>query len=402
MGKYVDSAAILQVLGCIFLKPSLLDNGDKYDLCKHDFVDKFHKVIYAAIFQLHDINHGGEITAVTISDYLKNKPDKLAIFEKNNGEKWLAEVREAAQLDAFDYYYGRVKKFSVLRAYKNYGIDVSDIYDDDEVFDIKKMRAQGQWLDDHSVVDIIKCIDDKIDRIKAEYASKEFKAPKQAGDNIFELLDFLKKNPDYGLPLYGGLVNTVSRGARLGKFYLRSSPSGMGKSRTMVADAATMSCSQMWVEDKGWQPLTAQQSTFYITTEQRLDEVQTMLLSFLAGVDEDKILEGHCDEEEENRLKVAAKVLSEAPLYIEEMPDFSMTDIENQIKLGIREHNAHYIFFDYIHSSVKILEEITRRTGGIKLREDNVLFMIAIRLKDICVENDVFLLSSTQLNGEKK
>jgi hypothetical protein len=49
---------------------------------------------------------------------------------------------------------------------------------------------------------------------------------------------------------------------------------------------------------------------------------------------------------------------------------------------------------------MKILEEITRRSGGVRLREDNILFMMAIRLKDICVQYDVFIMSATQLNGD--
>lgn len=48
---------------------------------------------------------------------------------------------------------------------------------------------------------------------------------------------------------------------------------------------------------------------------------------------------------------------------------------------------------------MKILEEITRRSGGIKLREDNILFMLSNKLKDICNQYGVFIMSSTQLNG---
>lgn len=55
---------------------------------------------------------------------------------------------------------------------------------------------------------------------------------------------------------------------------------------------------------------------------------------------------------------------------------------------------------DYIHTSLKILEEITKRSGGVKLREDNVLFMLAIRIKDLCNELGIFIESSTQLNGD--
>ena len=49
---------------------------------------------------------------------------------------------------------------------------------------------------------------------------------------------------------------------------------------------------------------------------------------------------------------------------------------------------------------MKILEEITRRSGGVKLREDNVLFMLSIKLKDLCNQYGIFIMSSTQLNGD--
>lgn len=52
-----------------------------------------------------------------------------------------------------------------------------------------------------------------------------------------------------------------------------------------------------------------------------------------------------------------------------------------------------------MHTSIKILEEITRRSGGVKLREDNILFMMSIKLKDLCNQLGIFIMSATQLNG---
>ena len=55
---------------------------------------------------------------------------------------------------------------------------------------------------------------------------------------------------------------------------------------------------------------------------------------------------------------------------------------------------------DYIHTSMKILEEITRRSGGVRLREDNILFMLSNKLKDLCNQYGIFIMSATQLNGD--
>lgn len=51
---------------------------------------------------------------------------------------------------------------------------------------------------------------------------------------------------------------------------------------------------------------------------------------------------------------------------------------------------------------MKILSEIAGKTGVKGLREDNVLFMLAVRLKDLAVENNVFIETATQLNGDYK
>ena len=77
-----------------------------------------------------------------------------------------------------------------------------------------------------------------------------------------------------------------------------------------------------------------------------------------------------------------------------------MKDVENVIKKNIRDHDVKYIFHDYIQTSLKILEEITKRSGGVKLREDNILFMLSNKLKDICNQYGVFIMSATQLNGD--
>ena len=111
-------------------------------------------------------------------------------------------------------------------------------------------------------------------------------------------------------------------------------------------------------------------------------------------------MNGTYEGDEEERVLRAAQILSEAPLYIEVLPDFSLQDIEDKIKKNIRDHDVKYVFHDYIHTSLKILEEITKRSGGVKLREDNILFMLSIRLKDLCNQYGIFIMSATQLNGD--
>ena len=223
----------------------------------------------------------------------------------------------------------------------------------------------------------------------------------QAGDGMVELIDRLKQTPDVGYPLFGPFINTVTRGARLKKLYLRSAATGVGKTRAMIADACSIACGQIYDIQLGkWVENGTKEPTLYVTTEQEVEEIQTMMLAFLADVDENHIIYNKYEDGEWDRVLYAAEVIKKSPIHIKRLPDFSLIDVENTIKYSIYEYGVKYVFFDYLHTSMKILSEVTSKTGIKGLREDNVLFMMAIRLKDICNEYGVFIMTSTQLNAD--
>ena len=399
--KYNDPTATMQVIGCVFNNPGILDITDKYTIRDEDFVDQFHRVVFGAIYKLHELG-AKSISLNNIMDFLSERPKSEAIYKQNKGDEWLQKISSIATQSTFDYYYGRLKKFSLLRAYDNCGIDVSDIYDIDNILDSKKKQLQEDLLDNSTLEQIANKIDEKIDSIRLSYVDNDIDEAQQAATGVRSLVDQFKQYPEVGVPLYGPLINTVTRGARLKKFYLRSAGTGIGKTRSMIADACYISCSKIYDENFGWIKCGTQEPVLFVTTEQELEEIQTMMLAFLSNVNEEHILNGEYLEGEEKRIDEAIKILEEAPLYVEELPDFSFQDVENVIKKNIRDHNVKYVFHDYIHTSMKILEEITKRSGGVKLREDNVLFMLSTRLKDLCNKYGIFIMSATQLNGKKK
>lgn len=397
--KYVDTPSIVQVIGCVCKIPQLLDYADKYTLTEEDFPEQFHKIVFGTIYKLHELG-AEKITLNSILDYLAARPKSEAIFIKQKGEEWLIKAVENAQTASFDYYYSRVKKMTLLRAFDSYGFDVSDIYDPDNIIDTKKRQLQEDQLDNATLESLAQKVQDKVDEIKSSYVDDSWGEATQAGDGIIELLEELEQNPEVGVPLYGPLINTVTRGARLKKFYLRSAPTGVGKSRTMIADCCYIGCNRIYDDVFGWIKNGVCEPTLYITTEQELGEIQTMMLAFISNVNEEHILNGKYEGDERERVYEAGNILKNSPIYIEVLPDFSLQDVENKIKKNIRDHDVKYVFFDYIHTSLKILEEITRRSGGVKLREDTILFMLSIRLKDLCNKYGVFIMSATQLNGD--
>lgn len=226
--KYIDIPAIVQVIGCVYQNPLLLDD-EQYNFSLNDFIQDFHKIIFGSIYNLHQLGVN-IITTSTIEDYLEQRPEKLAVYKANKGDEYLEKVAENSQLAAFNFYYHRMKKMTILRMYnEKLGMDLSWIYDINNIFDQKKKQAQEDWLDNHTEEDIANLINDKIEDIKLKYVDAASGDDIiQAGDGAEELWNELQTTPDIGYPLYGNLINTVTRGARLGKFYLRSAATNVG------------------------------------------------------------------------------------------------------------------------------------------------------------------------------
>ena len=352
------------------------------------------------MYHLHEsgVSH---VSLEVINDFLETRPKQKAVYEANRGNEFLLKASQMVTNGTFNYYYDRVKKMTLLRMYDNFGIDVSFIYDPDNIFDTKKKEIQEEWLNNSTLQEIADKVDERIDSIRQNYAEQNDNGQSyDAGDGIEELIRRFEETPDVGVPLYGNYINTITRGARLGKFYLRSAPTGVGKTRSMIADACNIACDRIYDDYLGWIKNGIKQPTLFIGTEQDKDEIQTMMLSFLSNVNEEHILNGQYEGDERARVFEAARIIKESPLYIEVLPEFNLQDVENTIKKRIREKEVQYIFHDYIHTSLKILEEISKTAGKIALREDNILFMLSARLKDICVKYNVFMMSATQLNGD--
>ena len=694
--KYVDNRSIIQVLGTLYKHPHLFDEKDKYFISTDDFVEPFHKLIYSAMHNLR-LQNLGKIELLDIDNYLSSKPGLHKIYEDNKGAEYLVEASSKCEYDNFNYYFNRLKKFSLMRGLHNLGIDMTGIYDPNEIFDTKKIKQQNEWLENVSLEDIPAIVNDRIESVKHDYLGGMVGDGQKMGSGALSLIDKLQEIPEIGVPLYGNYINKITRGARLKKFYLRSAPTGCGKAipnytliptplgwrtvgeiqagdfiygqdgtptkviqihpqpkkkdvwevefsdgrvaeccdehlweyryetdggkayrteslgdifkrvgslksglrnadesykfhvrvneavqfnskelpldpytlgllicylnkelndvvmesiakyketlkdiwdcnkflpeeyltssieqrysllqglldangsvdcngrvsftteseslkngvvelcrslgivasvsnevcytvhisckeelksnlfrletkradlnkskdykghlaivdirrtdkkedmtcftvdnkdhlflmndfivthntRTMMADACNIACDEIY-NNRKWVSNGQKEPTLFITTELEIDECQTMALAFLSNVNEDNILDGKYSNGELERVVKAANILSNCPIWVEHIPDFSLTDIEGIIRRHVRENGVKYVFFDYIHTSLKILAEVSKRSGGMKLREDNILFMLSARLKDLANELGIFIMSATQLNG---
>ena len=70
-----------------------------------------------------------------------------------------------------------------------------------------------------------------------------------------------------------------------------------------------------------------------------------MMLAFVSDVDEEHILTGRYEEGEFERVNKGAEILGKSPLYIKELHDFSLKDIEDTLKRSIHEYGVKYLLY---------------------------------------------------------
>lgn len=386
----------IQIIGCLLKQPSILGQTDKYALSLTDFHNTFYRKVFGIIFNLYE-RGAKSVSAVDIENVLKENPTNWAVWEKENGHEFLDDAETLSDLGNFDYYYNRMKKVNLLFELKKLGYDTSRFYVETIITDDDKKI--NELFDALKPQDIVNALRRQITGAETRAGVTQENKVETANFKVAQLIQTLKNEPDTGARLQGKIFNTMVRGARKGKFYLRTASSGIGKSRTMVGDACYLAYPIRYDNEKqAWEWAGACEKVLYIATEQELDEIQTMIVAYLSGVNENKILFGTYDSEEEKRIQKAIWLMDTYSdnLTLARMANPNISQLQYMLRQQVLENDIGYVFYDYIFSNPALLNEFR----DLRIREDVALGLMGSALKDLAVELNVFILSSTQTNAQ--
>ena len=238
--KYFDEVSVFNVIGNLMNNPSILDNKDKYDFIPEDFNSNFYMSIFGAINNLY-VEGSNSISILDVENYLKDRPGAFNIYNANKGTEYLAKALHLANRSTFDYYYNRMRKMTVLREFAKVGANVKKYYDPDNIFNAQLKQEQEDWLMNSEISVIVNSLTSDIEETAYKFLTREGIETEHISTNLEDLILSFKETPDMGLPMYGALINSITRGMRLKKFYLVSAGTGMGKSRSMLANACYVS-----------------------------------------------------------------------------------------------------------------------------------------------------------------
>ena len=285
------------------------------------------------------------------------------------------------------------------------GYDVRDYYIDDKdvTNPLEEIKIQERF-DEASIEEILNAVEGRYNIIRNEYLQGG-RVKGDPAEGIFELIEELQKMPNIGPSLEGKIFSSACRGAREGCFYLKSSPASVGKTRTSVFDACHICYPIRWSHEKGTfiKEVDSEgydrvpRKVLFIVTEMDREELQTIMLAYLSGVNEDHILTGRYELGELSRVDFAAKVMQYYSGYfiIEEISDPNLTNVEATIKKYVTVDAVKYIWFDYIHATASMFNQFARNN----VRGDSLLMMLANQLKQLAKDYQVFLFSATQVNA---
>ena len=396
--KLYDSNSTMYVLGALLRQPGLLHDG-KYILTENDF-DGMHRIVFGVIYNLA-AEGSQSIKPSDIDIYLKQYVKQYEIYKNNKGLDYVRRIFELVGIDfdikQFDYYYERIKKFSILRDFHRSGIDIKQFYDPDA--DFTKIDEENKKLNELGIPDFFARVRERVAKIEDSNIVKDNIKAKNASDGLRNLVADLKAQPEVGFALEGEIMTYAARGARLGKLFLYSSPSGHGKTRFFVGNACKLSLP--YIENNEIIIHKDLTPVLFIATEMEPDEIQTLVLSYVTGINEERLLTNKLTEEDDRLIEMGLRIIEQYKdnFKIEKISDPNITTLRSKIIKYILNEKYHHIFYDYIFTSPSLNSEF-QKTG---LREDVILMMLSNTLKEIAADYNVFVYSGTQVsrNWEK-
>ena len=216
-------------------------------------------------------------------------------------------------------------------------------------------------------------------------------------DGIEDFVKEMAETVNVGLSLQGRYYSHIIGGAQLGTLTIRSASSGCGKTRYAVGDACKLAYPISYNDSTAsWEITGHNEKVLFIITEQTYEQIRRMVIAYLTGINESRFNYGDLTKEERERISVAIYIMKTYDNFtVIKMPSPTIELVKTLVRENCLVKNISYVFFDYIFINPSLLATFQ----GFSLRNDEVLLMFATALKDLAVELNVAMFTSTQVNA---
>ena len=345
-------------LGSILVLPIICDDVALI-LQPDDFYDSAHQTLYRHIIEMYD--DGKKIDVTLLVDRLKSSGD----FEAIGGTAFLAEVSQSVPTAANAVYYAKiVRDKAILRSLIETGTEiVRDAYD--QTHDGREMLNQAE---------------ERIFRIRDKrHGSNDLAEIRDVLMEAFEQIDARAAGGASGISTGFSDLDKLTGGLHPAELVIVAARPSMGKT-ALAANIAEY----VAVEEN--------QPTLFVSLEMsRLELVQRMMSS-LGEIGGEKFRSGHLSGEDHKKLIEVSATLGKSPLYIDDSPTRSVTEIgATARRLKRRLGQLGLIVVDYL--------QLIQPDSPKDPRQEQVAKM-ARRLKVLARELDVPIICLSQLNRQ--
>ncbi len=318
---------------------------------KSDFVDTRHQYIYEAILDLYEDRHA--IDVLTLSDRL----DGLDYLEAIGGPSYLTELTNFVPTASHvEQYADIVAQKALRRKLINTANEISDISRDES----KKIK------------ELIEEAETKLFNVSNVHVRQNVISLEAILAESFERLDDLHKDKNKIRGLSTGfkdLDNLLAGFQRSDLVILAARPS-MGKTALALNFAHN-------IATKLNEPI------LIFSLEMGKEQLVDRLLSMESGVDAWALRTGNLSDSDFEKIAKAMGSLSEAPIYIDDTPSITVSDLRTKARREAHKHPLGLIIVDYLQlmsgasrygsdgNRVQEISEISRGLKGIA-RELNI------------------------------
>ena len=302
------------VLGSILLLPEVFDEVALI-VRADDFYDHANRQIFEHLLAMHD--SGQRIDLMLLVERFK----KADIYEAIGGAAYLAEIGRQVPTAAHAEYYAKiVADKALLRALINVGMEIqTTAYDptsdtremlgkaEEKVFSILENRGTGH------VTPIAEVLQHSLTRLDARMEHESAFGGVETG-----FIDF----------------DQMTGGLQKSELIILAARPSMGKTALAMNMAEHAALTGV--------------ATLFVSLEMAAIELGDRLLCSVARVNGNRLRNGTVSHEERRKLINAAAQISQAPLFIDDAPSRTMTEIAANARRLKRSHDLGLIVIDYL------------------------------------------------------
>jgi len=343
----------------------LMLNAEAWDkiadvVIQEDFYRKDHRLIFASIARL--IEDGSPCDVVTVSEHLDNRGE----LEQAGGLEYLATLANETAGAANARAYAKIlRERSTLRALINAGNEISG-----SAF-ATDGRSASEVLDDaeRMVFEIAE---------KGSRGRKGFQSLKQILPEAVDRIDLLHQSDGSitGISTGYSEFDKMTAGLQPGDLVIVAGRPSMGKTTLAVNIAENAA-------------IGAKVPTAIFSMEMPAQQLAFRMISSLGRVDQTHLRTGNFPDEDWSRINTAVQLMSEAPIFIDDTPGMSPTEIRARARRLQREHGLGLIVVDYLQ---------LMQVEGSKENRATEISEISRGLKALAKELSLPVIALSQLN----